>query len=399
MADQTQQNSGTGRRANSQTENRPGRTGYEGPYDGVTIVPSDAPSTLPEDPTAPVSARTCITCGTFLAAYEESCPKCDSSKRSTRSLPLFIALCAVSVVVGVTVLNPRTSSTGNSSLALKSKQTNSVGSGSLPVLLPKVALNDTQMGELAAAASRGDTGALKQLSDLAIRGNHNAQFELGNIYLTETGTLKDNSTARKWLNESANQGNVKAQNAMGLLSELSAGDPANLNDAVSWYTKAAEKGFALAQGNLGSMYLSGRGVSKDPVKAIEWYTKAAEQGLVMAQTNLGSIYAHGNGVPKNYEAAAFWLKKAAEKGDPKAASALGALYANGMGVAQDPQMAIFWTNKAAEQGDAVAQYNLGMMYSRGTGTKQELELSQMWLKRAAASGHEGAKAALESSGQ
>ena len=125
------------------------------------------------------------------------------------------------------------------------------------------------------AAVGGDKTALAQLRTLADKGDFHAQSDLGFMYYTGSGVLKD------------------------------------FVQAVNWYRKAAEQGDSYAQGSLGQMYGNGDGVPKDAVKASSWYRKAAEGGNPSAQNVLSRMYASGDGVLKDFVIAYMWSNLAA----------------------------------------------------------------------------------------
>ncbi len=79
-------------------------------------------------------------------------------------------------------------------------------------------------------------------SDLARRGDGDAEAALAGLYLQGLGVA-----------ESAAQ-------------------------AAAWYRRAAKRGLMAAQMNLGDMYAAGRGVKRDLVEAYLWLGLAAAQG-------------------------------------------------------------------------------------------------------------------------
>jgi hypothetical protein len=76
----------------------------------------------------------------------------------------------------------------------------------------------------------------ERLLDSALKGDADAQFELGKNY--ETGRI---------------------------------GLPKDLNEARRWYRAAADQGDPYAEASLGILYNFGKGVTKDLVEAYMWY--------------------------------------------------------------------------------------------------------------------------------
>jgi len=100
----------------------------------------------------------------------------------------------------------------------------------------------------------------------------------------------------------AEQGHVEAQYRLGWLLETYSGSPKDDVWAERWYRKAAEQGHADAQLSLAMMYEYGSvgdGVAEDSAEAVKWYRKAGEQGIVMAQMRLAIKYQDGEGVAKD----------------------------------------------------------------------------------------------------
>jgi TPR repeat protein len=84
-------------------------------------------------------------------------------------------------------------------------------------------------------------------------GDASAQYNLGVMYATGDGVLKDSA------------------------------------EAVKWFRKSAEQGIAEAQLNLGVMYDNGEGVLKDSVQAHAWWNNASANGNEQAKENLSII--------------------------------------------------------------------------------------------------------------
>ncbi len=85
-----------------------------------------------------------------------------------------------------------------------------------------------------AAAKRGDYAtALKEFLPLAERGNQGAQFNLGKMYRSGLGVLKDNKEALKWYLKSAEQGNPRAQFNVGWMHLEGWGTPKNYKKTIN----------------------------------------------------------------------------------------------------------------------------------------------------------------------
>ena len=94
------------------------------------------------------------------------------------------------------------------------------------------------------------------------------------------GTLVAQDVAQdiNTLFERAQKGDAQAQYTLGLMYVSNRGYPQNYVQAVKWFRLAADQGDAVAQFNLGVMYDDGQGVPQDDVQAHKWYNLAAAQG-------------------------------------------------------------------------------------------------------------------------
>jgi TPR repeat protein len=108
----------------------------------------------------------------------------------------------------------------------------------------------------------------------------------------------------------ADKGDADAQYRLGTLYVEGKGVEQNDAQAMTWFLRAAEKGNALAQYNVGASYAAGTGVAKSEADAVKWFRRAADQGMPYAQLNLGLMYAAGNGVPQDNTEAMTWLQLA-----------------------------------------------------------------------------------------
>jgi len=166
-----------------------------------------------------------------------------------------------------------------------------------------------QNGKTSAATQRKElpqdaSEEVKQYYEAAVRGDSDAQYNLGNCYDKGDGVSEDSTEAAKWYRKSAEQGNDMGQLFLGWYFS---NKQENYIEANRWWLKAATQGNALAQNALGFSYGAGQGVSKDLTESTKWYRKSAEQGNRDAQVVLGACYFLGQGVPKNNVLAYMWF--------------------------------------------------------------------------------------------
>ena len=134
----------------------------------------------------------------------------------------------------------------------------------------------------AAYARRDYAGAFRLILPLAERGDPDAQFNVGNMYLMGQGVANDNALAAQWYRKAAEQGSAGAQSNLGNVYAAGLGVPKDDAQAVKWFRLAAEQGNPHAQTNLGVAYTTGKGVREDPVQALMWFTIAAAGGSTAA---------------------------------------------------------------------------------------------------------------------
>lgn len=125
--------------------------------------------------------------------------------------------------------------------------------------------------------------------DQADSGDVEAQYKLGTMYLTGTGTGTDLKLAEQWLGRAANKSHTKAQFKLGHLYYVKLADEDNLQAAFGWFSKAAASDYSPAFYYLGDMYASGSGVTKDYGKARDWYEKARSAGFSPAVQALSDL--------------------------------------------------------------------------------------------------------------
>lgn len=263
---------------------------------------------------------------------------------------------------------------------------------------------------------------LKDLTELAQKGDDRAQLELGFRYDEGNGVKKDHEKAIELYLKAEKQNNAMAQNNLGWAYHQGEGVKQDYTKAKEWYEKAIankdgdKKARALAMNNLGDLYVDGLGVEtnydkalelrlesenlrphseteykigwlygkkKDYKQAAEWYQKSAAQGDSWAQNNLGNLYRNGTGVAQDYKKAMELYQKSAAQGDSYAYRNIGHLYAEGQGVKRDDKKAFEYYTKALDAGNPYVYENLVDFYVNGRGVaKDEVKALKLMLQNA-----------------
>jgi TPR repeat protein len=215
--------------------------------------------------------------------------------------------------------------------------------------------------------------SLRQIVWAARTGCADAQYRLGQAYLTGQGAPNYPTMAVKWLRLAAVQGHAEACHSLSLI--YLHGARANA-PSITWATEARSKG---APANVTLLYPEGFDIQPDPEKAFGLARAAAQQGLACAQANLGMFYLRGVGCAQNFAEAERWCRYAALQRDPGGALGLGIIYEHGLGVTADLAEAARWYRISADQGNDAAATALGLLFLDGRGVGQDLQKAQRLL--------------------
>jgi len=125
------------------------------------------------------------------------------------------------------------------------------------------------------AWSRGDyRKAIDEWRPAAIKGDADAQFNLGQAYKLGRGVPADLPMAESWYRKAALQGHLQAEDNYGLILF----DEGKRTDAVRWLERSAARGEPRAQLVYGTMLFNGDNVSKDWPRAYGLILRSAAQG-------------------------------------------------------------------------------------------------------------------------
>ncbi|QJQ06359.1 sel1 repeat family protein [Undibacterium piscinae] len=105
------------------------------------------------------------------------------------------------------------------------------------------------------------------------------------------------SAAAKSFKKAADKGNPEAQFNLGLMYLKGEGVEQDYPEAMALFRQSAEQGNARAQLNLARMYAKGHGVVASYAKALPWFKKSAEQGYADAQYTRSAVLT-GTGAPR-----------------------------------------------------------------------------------------------------
>ena len=120
---------------------------------------------------------------------------------------------------------------------------------------------------------------------LALRGDADAEFNLGQAYRLGRGVPLDLAAAKMWFEKAAGAGHIDSQTTLGLLL-FQNGDQAQ---GLKWLKRAAEQGEPRAQLVYGTALYNGDGVPQDHLLGYAYVSRAAGQGLAPAKDTLDQL--------------------------------------------------------------------------------------------------------------
>lgn len=149
------------------------------------------------------------------------------------------------------------------------------------------ALADVRAGVTAWEA--GDYNrAVTEWRPLAVQGDADAQFNIGQAYKLGRGVPQDFNEAVAWFRRAADQGHLQSEDNLGLvLYEM--GQKA---DALPWLQRSASRGEPRAQYVLGAELFNGERLSRDWVRAYAFMKRASDAGLQRASAALVQMDQH-----------------------------------------------------------------------------------------------------------
>lgn len=149
---------------------------------------------------------------------------------------------------------------------------------------PAGASADTKTG--VDAYLRGDFATAVDIwHPLAVAGDADAQYNLGQAYKLGRGVPADPGLAESWYRKAAEQGHRQAQNAYGL-TLFQNGDR---RSALPYLEASAGHGFPQAQYVYATMLFNGDMVEKDWVRAYALMTRASAGGVTAASASLEQL--------------------------------------------------------------------------------------------------------------
>lgn len=140
------------------------------------------------------------------------------------------------------------------------------------------------------AIEQGDLElASRELAALALAGDKEAAYRLGDLYRDGQGVAASLAAAAGWYRKAGDMGHPAAQFEYGVALEEGLGVPRSRKEAFDWYLKAAKQGHAGAMTRVGRFHLQGVHRKPNLIEAKRWLNKAAEAGDGEAQRLIDSL--------------------------------------------------------------------------------------------------------------
>jgi uncharacterized protein len=136
------------------------------------------------------------------------------------------------------------------------------------------------------AWTRGDyAAAVKEWREPALKGDADAQFNMGQAYKLGRGVKADLDVAADWYRKAASQGHLQASDSYGHLLHYRG----KVAEAMPYLQGAADRGEPRSQYLLGTELFNGTYIAKDWVRAYALMTRASASGLAPASRSLAQM--------------------------------------------------------------------------------------------------------------
>lgn len=241
---------------------------------------------------------------------------------------------------------------------------------SAPAVFPRAFNSSTQEPPIAKSATEGENLDAANLREKAEKGDAEAQWRLGDMYLCGKGVVKDYIEAARLFRLASEQENAEAEWRLGMSYLVAKGVERDVKEAVRLLRLSSARGNAEAQWRLGDIYRSGDGVPADQKEAAKLYRLSSQQENDSGRQRLAFMYEQGLGVEKDEQLAATLYISAADGGNHEAQRSIGQMYEDGRGIKKDLKKAARYYHLAADQGNSDACWKLHSMYEEGRGVKR-----------------------------
>ena len=127
--------------------------------------------------------------------------------------------------------------------------------------------------------------AVKEWREPALKGDADAQFNMGQAYKMGRGVKTDLNVALDWYSRAARQGHLQASDSYGHLLHYQG----KISEALPYLQSSAARGEPRAQYLLGTELFNGVHIQKDWVRAYALMTRASSAGMTPASRSLAQM--------------------------------------------------------------------------------------------------------------
>lgn len=152
--------------------------------------------------------------------------------------------------------------------------------------------------------------AVREWRPMALAGDADAQFNLGQAYKLGRGVPQDLAQAADWFGRAARQNHLQAQDNLGLVLY----DMGNKGDALPWLQQSAARGEPRAQFVMGAELFNGERISRDWPRAYAFMKRASDAGL---QRAAGALVQMDGIIPLDQRQQGLQLAAAMEASEPQ----------------------------------------------------------------------------------
>ena len=195
------------------------------------------------------------------------------------------------------------------------------------------------------------TRAINDLTFLANKDNHHAEFALGEIYLYGIGVPRNFSKAYDIHKQAYSHGNTASPVALGKMLVLGQGRKQDCKKGIKLLN--SRKDDPVSSQILGLIYFSPSCGNVNLTKAEEYFKYASEHSIPEAQLYFALLLDKKDS-EKNKDEVLKLITTSAENGYMKAQVLLGHGYILGENIAQDFKKAKYWIKKAKDQNSTKA---------------------------------------------
>jgi transglutaminase-like putative cysteine protease len=182
--------------------------------------------------------------------------------------------------------------------------------------LARINSDEPEFKSALAAYEKGDAkSGLAALERSAAKNFAQAQFELGNVYLSGNGVGVDHAMARRWYALAAEAGQPGAQRQLAGMLLRGEGGTVDSAAAIRWYQKAVEANDVDALYELGNLLIRGEHLPQDSLKGHQLLVVAAELGHPKAQVMISQAYSGRGPLENNVNLARYWAGMALMGGE------------------------------------------------------------------------------------